>query len=466
MYHIIINNMSKAEFTIETFVDNIEYYKNTDLYTYDTVEKLYDEHIKTVIAFKYKFREDMDYCRKLDNYIVELGNVVNKYEIQFLENGVDLEEEFKKYGVEMISQEEHYYQTKLKFFTSSNGEDWKQMMLENVHTKYIEYKDNYFKMTRNGPSTIFYILINDLIYHPDFKDNYNKNILENVNCIFQKSDRTEKTLKNILCDLLIENKQIDHIDKSDKSDQSDQIAETKNNKFKELQELGKQIKKEIPELYCGPVMCTIASKLMKEYKNAENVLKKVVSDKDSIKKLFNECLEEQKNKRMEKNKNNVSNPDEKKSKNSKVLSKASKESNESKKSNESKESKASKESNVSKASKESDEGMIKKKKTPIPKKIKQLVWNKYVGEEKGTSLCKCCNVTTISQMDFACGHIISENDGGTITVENLLPICSLCNTSMNSKNMNDFIEKHGLNKQIEMIDDSDVKLKKTKVLCK
>ena len=87
-----------------------------------------------------------------------------------------------------------------------------------------------------------------------------------------------------------------------------------------------------------------------------------------------------------------------------------------------------------------------KKKSVIPKKIKQLVWNKYIGEDKGKSKCLCCKHTEISQMDFHCGHIISEFNGGKITIDNLKPICSLCNSSMGKTNMNEFIQTHGLDK--------------------
>ena len=47
-------------------------------------------------------------------------------------------------------------------------------------------------------------------------------------------------------------------------------------------------------------------------------------------------------------------------------------------------------------------------KKAIPKKIKQLVWNKYIGERNGLGSCPCCSTTEISQMSFQCGHIISE----------------------------------------------------------
>lgn len=93
--------------------------------------------------------------------------------------------------------------------------------------------------------------------------------------------------------------------------------------------------------------------------------------------------------------------------------------------------------------------MSKRKKTPIPKVIKQLVWNTYIGEHNGNGLCQCCNTATISQMNFHCGHIVSEFDGGKITVDNLKPICPLCNSSMGTQNMDEFIENHGLDKVIK-----------------
>ena len=94
-------------------------------------------------------------------------------------------------------------------------------------------------------------------------------------------------------------------------------------------------------------------------------------------------------------------------------------------------------------------GIQKVKKLQIPKKVKQLVWNTYIGEEKGVAQCLCCDTTKISQMDFTCGHIQSEANGGSTSVDNLKPICALCNSSMGTKNMNEFMEIHKLTKQNE-----------------
>jgi hypothetical protein len=87
---------------------------------------------------------------------------------------------------------------------------------------------------------------------------------------------------------------------------------------------------------------------------------------------------------------------------------------------------------------------INPKKKTIPLTLKRIVWNKYIGEYIGKTMCLCCKLTDISQMSFACGHIISEFNGGEIKLENLKPICMSCNSSMGIKNMNEFIKDYGL----------------------
>ena len=88
------------------------------------------------------------------------------------------------------------------------------------------------------------------------------------------------------------------------------------------------------------------------------------------------------------------------------------------------------------------ESTIKKKvkKKPIPATIKRLVWNTHIGEEIGKSKCICCKITDITQLSFHCGHIIAESNGGQMIVSNLKPICQNCNTSMGTKNMNEFMK--------------------------
>lgn len=81
----------------------------------------------------------------------------------------------------------------------------------------------------------------------------------------------------------------------------------------------------------------------------------------------------------------------------------------------------------------------KKTKQKIPAIIKKLVWNTYIGEEIGKSKCVCCKKIDITQLNFICGHVLSEYNGGKVNVENLRPICMSCNLSMGTKNMQDFI---------------------------
>jgi hypothetical protein len=87
-----------------------------------------------------------------------------------------------------------------------------------------------------------------------------------------------------------------------------------------------------------------------------------------------------------------------------------------------------------------------KKKEPIPAAIKTLVWNKYIGEKVAEAKCMCCRVTTISMRHHHCGHILSEKYGGSVTIDNLRPICANCNLSMGGMNMADFVSKFGLHK--------------------
>jgi 5-methylcytosine-specific restriction endonuclease McrA len=92
---------------------------------------------------------------------------------------------------------------------------------------------------------------------------------------------------------------------------------------------------------------------------------------------------------------------------------------------------------------EQEKQSTKKTKKPpkkkIPAALKRLVWNKYIGEMIGSATCLCCNCTSINQLSFHCGHIISESNGGEMILSNLKPICQNCNSSMGTKNMDDFM---------------------------
>ncbi len=83
----------------------------------------------------------------------------------------------------------------------------------------------------------------------------------------------------------------------------------------------------------------------------------------------------------------------------------------------------------------------KRKKKPIPKAVKDAVWKKYHGDN-GVAKCYVCKSNEIRMNAFHAGHIISDKDGGLPVVDNLIPICATCNTSMGSINLYTFKEQH------------------------
>jgi len=89
--------------------------------------------------------------------------------------------------------------------------------------------------------------------------------------------------------------------------------------------------------------------------------------------------------------------------------------------------------------------VIKSKKKSVPKVVKDLSWNKWVGEDVAKTKCLCCGVNEIKMSSFHCGHVISLASGGKTTVDNLRPICAACNLSMGTENLNDFKIKCGFN---------------------
>jgi 5-methylcytosine-specific restriction endonuclease McrA len=77
--------------------------------------------------------------------------------------------------------------------------------------------------------------------------------------------------------------------------------------------------------------------------------------------------------------------------------------------------------------------MAKHRKQTIPKAVKEQLWLRDMGKSF-QGKCKtswCRNIITL--FDFQCGHNIPESKGGPTTLENLVPICSRCNTSMGNQ---------------------------------
>ncbi len=71
-------------------------------------------------------------------------------------------------------------------------------------------------------------------------------------------------------------------------------------------------------------------------------------------------------------------------------------------------------------------------KTRIPKALREQVWIKYFGQRfrHKCFITWCTNNITV--FDFESSHNIPESKGGATTLENLRPLCSRCNKSMNN----------------------------------
>ena len=90
-----------------------------------------------------------------------------------------------------------------------------------------------------------------------------------------------------------------------------------------------------------------------------------------------------------------------------------------------------------------------KNKTKIPGEMRAQVWETYIGDTISAK-CFCCWKNTITpftgRKTFQAGHIISQHNGGKITIGNLLPICRDCNgaSGMGSENWDDYVKRVGL----------------------
>jgi hypothetical protein len=88
--------------------------------------------------------------------------------------------------------------------------------------------------------------------------------------------------------------------------------------------------------------------------------------------------------------------------------------------------------------------MPRQRKKTIPKILKDLTWQRWIGDDIAKAKCLCCGINEIKMNSFHCGHVISEADGGPTTVDNLRPVCATCNLSMRTQNMEKFKGQHGL----------------------
>jgi 5-methylcytosine-specific restriction endonuclease McrA len=83
-----------------------------------------------------------------------------------------------------------------------------------------------------------------------------------------------------------------------------------------------------------------------------------------------------------------------------------------------------------------EESNVNVKRKTIPKTVRDKVWREEFKNNMDGN-CYCCN-NAIKIEEWHCGHILAACKGGPNVVDNLKPICSVCNTSMGDTNMNDF----------------------------
>ena len=83
-----------------------------------------------------------------------------------------------------------------------------------------------------------------------------------------------------------------------------------------------------------------------------------------------------------------------------------------------------------------NENKNKSKSQKIPSTLRHKIWVSHNGKVYESN-CYCCS-KEINITNFHCGHIISRKDNGPTNEDNLRPICSDCNSSMGSQNMETF----------------------------
>ena len=82
-----------------------------------------------------------------------------------------------------------------------------------------------------------------------------------------------------------------------------------------------------------------------------------------------------------------------------------------------------------------------KERLSISKELQKQIWEKEYGANTSGKcvIYGCDNIlnTNVSN-SWQCGHIISHNNGGSTTLDNLRPLCTPCNRTMSDTNWNEY----------------------------
>ena len=85
---------------------------------------------------------------------------------------------------------------------------------------------------------------------------------------------------------------------------------------------------------------------------------------------------------------------------------------------------------------------VNRERKALPRATRMAVWNHYVGRAYATGKCRCCKDMEIHISNFHCGHVRSVARGGHSDLANLRPICAICNLSMGTMDMRDYVIEH------------------------
>jgi len=76
----------------------------------------------------------------------------------------------------------------------------------------------------------------------------------------------------------------------------------------------------------------------------------------------------------------------------------------------------------------------------IPQALRKAVWERFK-TKNNMVICQGCRVE-LDSFEFQCGHKQSVAQGGPTILDNLVPICSTCNTSMGPRNLDEFLKQY------------------------
>jgi len=80
------------------------------------------------------------------------------------------------------------------------------------------------------------------------------------------------------------------------------------------------------------------------------------------------------------------------------------------------------------------------------RKLRKDVWIRYNGNQFEAPCYVCTKM--VDAHSFEAGHIVSLHNGGLTELENLRPLCKVCNRSMSARNMDEFVINYGYDSRL------------------